>query len=252
MWRIANPELRSATLDFTSSEQGYREVTQLFSDGVELINAVELVDWDAGETQFLICAACGIVGCERGGWVSVRRSGSLVLILPSSDYVWAERDEDKEEYAPPSYLFAQGIPYFDRSTYEGLVSQHSAFPSFDRLQHLNMREATLLFHWDAPAQVLGPPPVVQVKHDLIIGSSEGDASAYIERLQNLIAEQYNDNSEALLRPLTSDDRVIPLFLNTTEFIDWKALTFDGAAYRLLVDSKICTSAGEMIVSETDR
>lgn len=237
MWRIAYPELRSATLDFTSSEQGYREVTQLFSDGIELINAVELVDWDSGETQFLICPSCGTTGCEPGGWVSLRRSGSLVLILPSVGHVWPERDEDKTEYSPPLYLRQRGVAYFDQAAYEGLRLQHSAFPPFDRLQHLNMREATLIFHWDAPAQVLGPPPVVQFRRDLITGSSEGDATGYIERLENLIADQYNNNSNAILRPLTSDDGPISIYLNTTEFIDWTPLMFDGAAYRLVVDSQ---------------
>lgn len=237
MWRIENPELRRATLDFTSSEQGYREVTQLFSNGIELINAVELVDWDSEDTQFLICEACGITNCEPGGWVSVRRSGLLVLILPSVDHVWPERDEDKKEYAPPAYLRRRGVAYFDRTTYEGLRSQHSAFPPFDRFQHLTMREATLLFHWDAPAQVLGAPPIVQLRHDLITGSSEGDAVGYVEHLENLITDQYKDNSEALLRPLTSGENPISIFLTTTEFIDWKPLMFDGLSYRLVVDSK---------------
>lgn len=68
MWQIKNPEVKPATLDFSSSEQGKLQVSQLFSDGVELINALELVDWDSEDTQFLVCESCGtpIVNLEIG------------------------------------------------------------------------------------------------------------------------------------------------------------------------------------------
>jgi len=237
MWRIETLELMPATLDFTSSGQGYRQVTKVISDGVELINAVELVDWAADETQFLVCEACGIEGCEPGNWVSLRRSGSLVLILPSLDYVWAERDEDKTVYAPPWYLRKRGVAYFDQSTYENLRSQHSDFPAFEQIRHLNMREATLVFHWDAPAQVLGSPPVVELRHDLIAGSSEGDSDEHLKRLTDLMNQQYKDESAAILRPLSPDDHPLSIYLNAAEFIEWKPLTFDAARYQLMIDSK---------------
>ncbi len=237
MWLVSNPELRRATLDFTSSEQGYCEVTQLFSDGVQLINAVELVRWGEDEAQFLICSQCGIDGCEPGNWVSLRRSGSLILILPSVAYVWAEEEKDKREYLPPRYLRKHGVFYFDRPTYETLVSQHSSFPPFARVRQLNMREAALLFHWEAPAQVLGPPPVVQLRRQLIIGTSEGDCDEHLNRVQHLLNEQYNDNSDAVLRPLSSEDQPISIYVDASEFIDWKPMIYDGAEYRLVVDSR---------------
>ena len=237
MWHVENPELRCATFDFTSSEQGYREVTQLFSDGVQLINAIELIDWDSGDAQFLICSSCGTTGCEPGGWVSLRRSGSLVVILPSADHIWAERDEDKREYAPPAYLLRNGIAYFDRSTYESLTSQHSDLPSFEQFRQLNKSEAVLIFHWEAPARVLGAPPVIELRRDLIIGSAEGDCDEHLNRVQHLLNEQYNDDSDSLLRPLSSVDQPISIYIDATEFIDWKPLVFDGAEYRLVVDSR---------------
>ena len=58
MWQIKDPELKPATLDFTSSEQGKVQVSQLFSEGIQLINAIELVEWDT-DSQFLICEECG-------------------------------------------------------------------------------------------------------------------------------------------------------------------------------------------------
>lgn len=244
MWRIENPELRRHTLDFTASERGLRKFTQLLSNGVELINALELTSWSDDDTQFLICNECGIERCKRGDWVCVRRSGSLILILPAFDYVWGERDFDKTEYFPPSYLTKRGLAYFERQTYEELRSRyeiqrprHTSFPPFEQIQQLSMREATLLFHWDAPAKVLGAPPVVQPRRELIVGSSEGDADEYVKLLEQLIHEQYEDKSPALLRPFLPDEHVVSLFLDASEFIEWKALAFDGQRYRLVADSQ---------------
>lgn len=151
MWRIEKPELRPATLDFTSSGLGRRQVTQLFANKVLLINAVELVEWEEDECQFLVCERCGFTHCEPGNWVRVRRSDSAVVILPSFEHVSPEREEDRIEYGPPKYLIDRGIPYFDRATYESLRSQHSSFPPFAQIPQLNAREAELLARWDAIA-----------------------------------------------------------------------------------------------------
>ena len=236
MWRIKNPELRPAKLDFTSSEQGWQNVTQLFVDDVQLINAVELVAWDlTDDTQFLICEACGMEHCKQGDWVRARRSDSMVLILPAFDYVWAECQADRLEYSPPRYLSEHGIAYMDRATYETLTPQSSDFPLFEQIPQLNMREAALLFHWSAPAQVLGAPPEIRVNEEMIVGASEGSPADHIRNLETILHNNYNDTSNALLRPLNESDRVISLFLDGAEFIDWKALIVDGDD-RLVVDS----------------
>lgn len=236
MWQIENPEIIPATLDFTSSQQGKRQVQQLFSNGTKLINALELVDWDAEDTQFLVCEECGTMHCEPGNWVSVRRSDSLVLILPSSDYVWGD-EEDKTEYRPPVYLKKQGIPYLASSTYERLRSMHSSFPALDQIQPLTLKEATLLFHWNAPDGILGEPPEVNVRSEMIVGSSEGDHTVYLRALEDLIAKQYSTESMAQLRSISSNERVISLYVDAAQFSEWEALVFDGSEYRLLVDSK---------------
>ncbi len=100
-----------------------------------------------------------------------------------------------------------------------------------------MREASLLFHWDAPAQVLGEPPEVNVRRDIVLASSEGESVEYLKQLEDLIQRQYKDESSAILRPVSCSEQVISLYLDAEEFIEWKALVFDGLAYRLLVDSR---------------
>lgn len=211
-------------------------MSRLFSDGVELINALELVDWGSEDTQLLVCEACGYTHCKSGDWASVRRSSSLILLLPAAQYVWGESRE-KEEYRPPYYLKKRGAAYLDLSAYENLRSGHPSFPPAERIRHLNMREAALLFQWDAPARVLGEPPEVSARRDVILGSSEGDGVECLKRLEALIQSQYQDESPAVLRPVSEGERVVTFYLDAAEFIEWKALAFDDSAWRLMVDSR---------------
>jgi hypothetical protein len=236
MWQIKSPEIKPSTLDFGSSGQDRRRVSQLFSVGIELINALELVDWDSKDTQFLICEACGFTHCKSGDWVSVRKSDFLVLILPASSYVWGE-SEDHNEYRPPSYLKEQGIPYLSISTYESLRSKHSSFPALNQIYPLNSREAASLFQWDAPYQVCGEPPAIRVRRDIVVGSSEGDHVECLQRMEELIERQYRVETVARLRSLSESDRVISLYLDAAELMEWHALVFDGSEYRLLLDSE---------------
>ena len=230
MWQIKNPQLRPVKLDFSSSEQGTCPAHQLVEDGIELINAVELVDWDSEETQFLICDACGITHCKPGDWVSVRRADSIVLILPASDYV-------KDEYCPPSYLHERGIAYLDVSTYESLRAANSSITALDRIYPLSLKDATLLFHWDAPQTVLGQPPEIRIARDIVGGSSEGDHVEQLRRMEELMNVQYQDKTTAQLRAVAANERVITFYLDGAEFSEWKAMVFDGSEYRLLIDSK---------------
>lgn len=236
MWQIKSPELKRSTLDFGSSGQGRLHVCQLFSEDIELINALELVNWDSKDTQFLICEACGEVHCKPGDWVSVRKSDSMVLILPASSYVWRESNAETE-YRPPYYLEKQGIAYLDISTYESLRSKHSSFPALDQIQPLNLKEATLLFQWNAPYRVFGEPPAVRTRSDIVVGSSEGDHVECLQRIEDLIQRQYGVECLAQLRPLSERERVISLYLDANEFMEWDALVFDGSEYKLFVDSK---------------
>jgi len=239
MWQIKDFELKSATLDFSSSGGSKFLVTQLFSNGIKLTNALELIDWNSEDTQVLICEACGYSHCEPGDWVSLRRSGSLVLILPADGYVWGNT-EDKNEYRPPSYL-KQGIAYLDLATYELLRAKNSSVPAVDTIHPLTLRDAALLFHWNAPASVLGDAPEIRIDQDIVVGSSEGEHGEQLKELETLLRTYYEDRSTAELRPISSNERVISLYLDSAEFIEWQALVFDASEYRLLIDSKYVIS-----------
>lgn len=248
MWQIKSLELKPAILDFGSSGQGKCQVCQLFSNEIQLINALELVDWNSKDTQVLICEACGVTHCKSGDWVSFRRSGSVVLILPAANYVWANK-EDKAEYHPPAYLTQQGIAYLDFSTYESLRSRHPSVPALDAMHRLTLREAALLFHWNAPGRVLGEPPEIRVHSDAVVGCSEGDHFEQLERLAHLLQTHYEDDSLAQLRYLSSNERVISFYIDAAETVDWEAMAFDGSEYRLLVDSRYGHSDSMLVVKD---
>jgi hypothetical protein len=107
---------------------------------------------------------------------------------------------------------------------------------------LNTREAALLFQWDAPARVLGEPPEVSLRRDLILASSDGDGLAHLKSLEALVRSHYRDESEAVLRPVSEGEQVISFFLDVAGFREWKALAFDGSVCRLLVDSRYVVAA----------
>ncbi|CAN5602945.1 hypothetical protein BH20ACI3_BH20ACI3_14270 [soil metagenome] len=173
--------------------------------------------------------------CKSGDWVSILKSNLHVLILPASEYVWGGGRE-KEEYTPPYYLKKQGVACLDLSTYESLRSKHSSFRPIDQIRRLSIRESTLLFQWNAQTQVLGGPPEVHLRPDIILASSAGDHFDYLKQLEALIQSQY-DESNAIFRPVSDSEQVISFYLDAEEFIKWEALVFNGAAYRLLIDSR---------------
>lgn len=99
-----------------------------------------------------------------------------------------------------------------------------------------MQEATLLFQWGAPAHILGEPPSVHARRDMILGSSGGDYGEYVKRLETLMREQYQDESSVTLRGILAQEQVIIFYLDAEEFTEWGGLVYDGSVYRLLIDS----------------
>jgi len=237
MWQIKDPEVQPTILDFGSSGQGKHHGFQLVLDNTVLINAIELVDWDEEPTQFPICEACGYVHCKRGDWVSLRRAGPMILLLPTLEFVEGEGD-DRMEYRPPEYIFKKGIPYLNLATYDSLRVSNTCFPSADSFRRMNMREAILTFQWDAPLQLFGrPPQPFAHRSECVIGSSIGDHTEYIGQLEEFARANGSCECEISLRQLNADEPAVSLYLDGPEFIEWKALTYDEGRLQLILDSK---------------
>lgn len=239
MWEIKNPTIQKAKLDFTSSGQGFCEVSQLVSDWVVVMNALELMDFDEDKVQLLICDQCGIVHCQSGNWVCFRKSGKFILLIPAFEDM--EDDEwSKTEYAPPRYFEKEGIPYFTVQTYEKLRKDFSDFPAMENIKNLKIREAMRLVQSQIPLRLFGEPPKIDVRPDkfeYVVASSEGEAKEHLQRIEQLLRQDYENNSPAIIRYPFSDEEIICLFIDVAEFTDWQALIRAGADYYLLLNEE---------------
>ena len=246
MWRIENPQFEPTTLDFTSSGQGHFQATRLVSNGVELMNALELMDWDDDKVQVSICGHCGYVSCQSGGWVVFRSTGDLVLLMPAFDAM-RENDWSRTEYSPPYFLQDKGTAYFDKQTYEFLREQCFSFPPLEKIRSLQMCEAMWLVQSSAPSQILGEPATLDIDHrkfDYVIAATKGDPKEHLRRAESLLRENFENKSVASLRPLTLDEESIWLFLDATEFIDWRVMVEQKERYQFVIDN-------EFVVTEAD-
>lgn len=243
MWHIKNPEIKKTTLDFTSSEQGKPEVSQLVYENFILMNAIEYTEFSGDSVQLIICDHCGIINCASGGWVCFRKSADFILLIP--DFESIEEDEwSSTEYAPPSFYDKsthkqiKDTPYFDLTTYNNLRKSFPHFPVYDKLQNLKMSEAIRLAQYNMPMRYFGTPPEIIIspnKKNLAVGASKGKAKEILERIEKILKDNYKNDSPALIRKPLYNEEIIYLFLDASEFIDWKTLIRKNEKYFLMLE-----------------
>jgi hypothetical protein len=237
MWHIKNPEIRKATLDFTSSDQGKPEVSQLIYDNSILMNAIEYIDFDEDAVQIIVCDHCGITQCSSGNWVCFRKSGKYILLMPT----FKEIEEDSwnmTEYASPTF---KDTPYFDLKTYESLRKQITNLPNPKQIKSLKMSEAMRLVHCNFPFRFFGEPPTIFIqpnKWNLAVGASEGEVKEHLETIENILKENYENNSPALIRKPLPNEKIIHIFLDANEFIDWQAIVENKEKYLLTLEDHV--------------
>lgn len=245
MWNIKNPEIRNVTLDFTSSDQGKPEVSQLIYEDAVLMNAIEYIDFDEDSYigfnkdidafQIIICDHCGITQCSSGGWVCFRKSGDYVLLIPAFELIEADEWNDTH-YAPPNFYDKKthkrkkDTPYFDLKTYEKLRKRFPKFPNIEQISHLKMSEAMRLVQFNMPMRFFGTPPEVflaTVKKNMVVGASKDEALENLKRIEQILKTNYENDSPALIRKPMDNEEPIYLFIDANEFIDWQALVKNG-------------------------
>lgn len=239
MWKIENPKFEKTTLDFSNSGQANFQATRLVSDDIEIMNAVELIDWDDDKIQLSICDHCGTVQCASGGWVVFRASGDLVLMMPAFEAM-KEDNWSKTEFSPPYFIQDKGTAYFDKQTYELLRKQFYEFPTFEKIKTLQMREAMWLVQWNAPLRIFGEPPNLEIhnyKFDYVVAALDGDPKEIIKEAENLLRENFEDETSAYLRQLSKNEESIWLFLDLTEFIDWQVMILSEGKYKFVLDNE---------------
>lgn len=172
-------------LDFESSGQGVVDATELRSDGHRLSNAIELLRPEGDLLQVELCRACGIQGCENGGWVALRRVGDSVAWVPAFDAMTSDEFCAMERYAPPSFLAKTGLFGFASSEWQDLRERNQSLPAAGSLKPLSNREALSVIQLTAPRRLLGPPagpPIL--RRSAILASSEGDLQGQLDLLES--------------------------------------------------------------------
>ena len=232
MWRLLDSSLKTAVLDFSSSGQPQATVTTLWGGEVQLVNAIERVNWGDRALQFEICEHCGIVGCAPQGWVELKRSHNLVLITPAFTRIEAAPASLKNEYLPPDYLYSGAIVLENYAQ----LRQLAPFPEFEILPHLLSWEAVKIFQLEAPSRILGDfRNLPKFDRDLILASSNGSFIEQIDELQKILDRLEKNTQPIELRKVAERDRMISFYLDIAGIPRWKALSNADSQYFLYLE-----------------
>lgn len=219
-------ELRKSELDFTSSGQGTFSATALFVGGVQIVNAIELLDFDDVEdsVQLLVCEECGIPGCQPGNWASIRHFRRQIVFLPA---VGAARQGEWEanEYQPPEYMRTNGFPTFSAEDYAELRRETARFPAARSVNKCNSLETLDLLQFLAPGRILGDlgSPAKLQPHS-ILAVTKGELGQEIDVLNKLIlSAQKGEDGLCSERPA----RVVEFLVDRPGFPTWRPFGYDA-------------------------
>ncbi len=167
-------------LDFSSVELPNAKVHSIHVDGELLCNAYELSEWesDSDRMQLIICDHCGTVHCQSGGWVTFRKGGEAVFVLPLFPEILSNDDWAHSEYEPPHIIRKRGVLIFERDVYAKFRASFSKFPRYESIPPMTYHEALLTFQLEVPVRLLGDAfksPNDAKRLDLALAASEGNA-----------------------------------------------------------------------------
>ena len=237
MWQLENPITRRVELDFSHSEGLKISVAQLWNDDVQISNAIEYANWNNPLLQLIVCEGCGYIGCQPHGWVEIKRTSSLVLIMPAFTKINEACEVVYNEYLPPYYLLEKGAIYIEPQFYTSKLCEMANFPSFEMLPSLSTWDAAKLFQLESPDQILGHISTpIQLNQDAIIASSEGSFREQAKELISLVQHLLTDDKQpAKVRRVIGQDQIISLYLDIAGVPEWKALSYNGSRYSLYLE-----------------
>lgn len=225
MWKPTEISTSQSKMDFTSSGQEVRTVTQLYFNDVLFCNGIELVEFDVKRVQFIVCDHCGYAGCSPGNWLTVRKLRDLVIFIPSFESM-EDGEWEMSEYQAPFQIKKRGAIYLEKNQFKVVQSYLPSLPDIDCLEEIKTREIAQLFQFEAPFRVLGkfPDPIL-FRKDLYVATTSELEDGIISQLEGLLDTFYRSKSVADFICIKED---ISIFLDGTEFIEWKPICTDGS------------------------
>lgn len=219
MWTVSAIETRKVRMDFTSSGQGRPVMTELLLDGTVVANAVELTDWTEDPVQIEVCGSCGYVHCASGGWVSIKRLGEGMMILPAFDAM----AKNSVEYSPPEWMARSGPALISEILVESLRIAAPELPEISRLMPVTHADAALMIQWSAPFGVLGRfPETPSIVPGKVCGVSNKSISEITGELDCLLCRTLS-NQPVVVRTRESNDQDLSLFLESSDFYEWSPM-----------------------------
>jgi hypothetical protein len=235
MWMVEQVEFRQRELDFSSAGLGRHSTTSILFDGVEIVNALDLVASDDHEregepVQLIVCDHCGTPGCGSGNRVAFRRFDQGLVIMPAFD-VMVPGEWERTEYGPPYFMRKHGPPFLRGHALASLSERAPELANPARWPWLKVREAVLLIQSDATSRLLGEfPAPPRLRSELVAAVSHGQGNEAMVALEALLSEAHRDDRRAAAAP----GEAVTFYLDQAGYPEWQGLTFDGASYRLAV------------------
>lgn len=223
MWTPKEFKAKPKKMDFSSSGQGTADVTAIYADDETLANAIELMDFESDRVQFHVCDQCGFPGCTSGNWLSIRKIGELVLMLPA----FREMDRgawEASEYDPPYFTRVKGSILMDNQKYRELTGLISKLPNIETIKSASSYEIARLLQWEAPFRVLGDyPEPITFRHELLSTTSFPDDDKVVQELLEVLRHFESDDIAPELTSIVENDEKFLFFLDAPNFVEWLPL-----------------------------
>jgi hypothetical protein len=207
-------------------------LTGLVVDGITMSNSVSHVDWDQDPIQLFVCETCLIPGCMGGNWVSIRRAGDHVLLLPT----FFRNLEDEEGYEPISLIISKGAMLLDRVLYSDLRRLVPDLPASRDLQPFAGWEAVRLLRFEAPAEILGKRwAPLRFERDLLLATDWASDDRAVAALEGLLEAGLASDRPVALGLLAGARRPVTFYLDQARgFLEWQPLAMGAGPAQLLL------------------
>lgn len=233
MWKPNLITSKKTKFDFSSSGQGVAEATQIYFDDRLFCNGVEFLELDGSSVQFIVCSHCGYARCEPGNFLTLRKCGEHVFLIPSFEEMEAD-DFDLHEFSAPYEVRKNGAIFLTKDQYAQLRSIVPGLNKSEELQPINMREVALLVQWEAPYRALGElPSKISLKRDLYLATESPLEDNIVKELFTFLKEFLASKKPA--ECIESSTRNSAIFLDTKEYSQWNPLTEVDGKLRLRLE-----------------
>jgi len=220
MWFLSQIELVPNQLAGAESGMEAIDAVAVYSDGVCLANAINLVQPSAHELQLKICEDCGVEHCNPNDRALLRRAGERLVLTP--DFSAMEELFPDEGALPPDYFRERGVPVISDQIYAELRRAAPELADASALEPLSSRELARIVQWEAPAGLLGLfPEVPRIERAAVVAVSTGDVGERIERLNTRLEQLFTAPSAIRFEPNSDAAQVDYFILDNSTLEEWR-------------------------------